>query len=113
SLMSRVLYPHIVMGHGGANIPIIPVLFVLLFVYVFFRAKEAETKEGVFSQIVCYANFANFAMFGFLFWHPQWLLFATPFLVFTIFLAKDKRKTLILEIALALAYAICKIKASR
>ncbi len=110
SLMSRVLYPHIVMGHGGANIPIIPVLFVLLFVYVFFRAKEAETKEGVFSQIVCYANFANFAMFGFLFWHPQWLLFATPFLVFTIFLAKDKRKTIILEIALALAYAICKIK---
>ncbi len=110
SLIARVLYPHLVLGHGGANIPIIPVLFILLFAYVFFCAKEAETKEGVFSQVVCYANFANFAMFGFLFWHPQWLLYATPFLVFTIFLAKDKRLTLILETALALAYTVCKIK---
>lgn len=109
SLIARVLYPHIVMGHRGADIPIIPVLFILLFAYIFFRAKEAETKEGVFSQIVCYANFANFAMFGFLFWHPQWLLYATPFLVFTIFLAKDKKKTVLLQIGLALAYTVCKI----
>ena len=110
SLLARVLYPHLVLGHGGADVPVIPVLFVLLFAYVFFRAKEAGTKEGVFAQIVCYANFANFAMFGFLFWHPQWLLYATPFLVFTVFLAKDKRKTVMLEALLALAYTVCKIK---
>lgn len=110
SLIARVLYPHLVLGHGGADIPIIPVLFILLFIYVFFFAKEAETKEGVFSQIVCYANFANFAMFAFLFWHPQWLLYATPFLVFTIFLSKDKKKTIVLELLLALFYTICKIK---
>ncbi len=110
SLISRVLYPHMVFGHGGASIPVIPVLFILLFVYVFFFEKEASNKDGVFAQIVCYANFANFAMFGFLFWHPQWLLYATPFLVFTIFLSNDKRKTVILETLLAVFYAVCKIK---
>ena len=78
--------------------------------YVFFFEKEAFNKDGVFAQIVCYANFANFAMFGFLFWHPQWLLYATPFLVFTIFLSNDKRKTVILETLLAVFYAVCKIK---
>lgn len=110
SLIARVLYPHLVLGHGGADLPVIPVLFILLFVHVYFFAKEAPGKEGVFSQIVCYANFANFAMFGFLFWHPQWLLYATPFLVFTIFIAKDKKTTIALESLAAFFYMICKIK---
>lgn len=110
SLIARVLYPHLVLGHGGADLPIIPVLFILLFVHIYFFAKEAPSKEGVFSQIVCYANFANFAMFAFLFWHPQWLLYATPFLVFTIFIAKDKKITIALESLAALFYMICKIK---
>ncbi|MBQ9537655.1 MAG: hypothetical protein IJU95_00145 [Treponema sp.] len=109
SLIARVLYPHMVMGHGGADIPVIPVLFILLFIYIFFFEKEVPNKDGSFSQVVCYANFANFAMFGFLFWHPQWLLYATPFLVFTIFLSNDKRSTVILEILLAVFYTVCKI----
>jgi hypothetical protein len=49
-------------------------------------------------------------MFGFLFWHPQWLLYATPFLVFTIFIAKDKKMTIALESLAAFFYMICKIK---
>ena len=110
SLMGRVMFPHVVFGHGGASLPIIPLLFLLLFVHIFFFAKEAKSKEGVFAQIVCYANFANFAMFGFLFWHPQWLLYATPFLVFTIFLAKDKRMVIAQESLLAVFYTVCKIK---
>lgn len=110
SLIARVLYPHLVLGHGGADLPVIPVLFILLFVHVYFFAKEAPTKEGVFSQVVCYANFANFAMFGFLFWHPQWLLYATPFLVFTIFICKDKKLTIALESLAAFFYMVCKIK---
>lgn len=110
SLIARVFYPHLVLGHGGADLPVIPVLFILLFVHVYFFAKEAPTKEGVFSQVVCYANFANFAMFGFLFWHPQWLLYATPFLVFTIFICKDKKLTIALESLAAFFYMVCKIK---
>ena len=72
---------------GFAKISIVPVLWVLVCAYAYFKVIEDDIQ--LFDWSVWITCVVMFIVFGLSFWHPQWLLMAMPF--FTLAAVYNKR----------------------
>lgn len=81
-------------------------LFTVAMMAICIFAYNKKTKND--EQFFAYAIYIPFAMFGSLFafilWHPQWVIFLTPFLSLAILLNSKSNSSLILHSAMAIGY---------
>ena len=92
----------------GNQISVVIVLWLLVCGMAFFHKSEDRAemyKWGIFlSSLVC------FLLFGLCFWHPQWLMFMTPFLVLGMMYHRDSDAFLILDIMLMAAFTLVTVR---
>ncbi len=90
------------MSNGSSNFNILFFLWFLLCAYVYlFEESWNAFKE----KAIRYSSFAISGVFFFIFWHPQWLIFLSPFMHLSCMYKKALRPYLSFQMALAVALA--------
>ena len=82
----------------GTSIKLFISFWVLLCTYAYFN--EISDKDDFIKYVFFYCAIACFIIFGISIWHPQWVLFMTPFLVFSTVVNKKAKMFLFLDILL-------------
>lgn len=66
--------------------------------------KEIKNNNEFIQWTLYLAMFSSSLLFAFLLWHPQWLLFATPFLAITTFIHKRANFFVLLDLVMMLFF---------
>lgn len=87
------------------EIYLIPVLWIVVCVFAYMKGELINKKELIqWSIFIC--NLVVALIFGFTFWHPQWLMLATPFTVLAICVSDKKDIFSILDVALSIVFFV-------
>lgn len=82
---------------------LVPLAWIVICVIAYVRKTEKEPFDQ-FRAIAFFANLVVWLAFGVVFWHPQWPMIATPFLVFSFFASKRRDVLCLLDIGLTIAF---------
>lgn len=88
------------------NIKIFLMFWIVVCGYVYFNEVKNKTKNKKY--IFYYLSLVSFMLFGLSHWHPMWIIFITPFLVFGTVINKKYDIFILLDIFLMLFF-ICYI----
>ena len=88
----------------ATNISIVVVLWIAVAFWAFFT--DVETKEDTLKWSLYFCNIVVFLIFGLSMWHPQWLIFAVPFMVMSSMINKKLDIFMLLDIVLMLFFTI-------
>ncbi len=91
-------------GSGGFSIPwnLLIAAGICLFAWIRrFPRKEELASWGMF---LC--SLMSFAVFGFMFWHPQWLLFFVPFWILALGMSKYPKVLMAFDVAFMLVFVM-------
>ena len=84
------------------NIKIFLIFWIFICGYVYFN--EVKNKAENEKYIFYYLSLVSFMLFGLTYWHPQWVIFITPFLVFGTVINKKYNIFILLDIFLMLFF---------
>ena len=86
----------------GMNIKIFLMFWIFICGYVYFNEvkNKAENEKWIFY----YLSLVSFMLFGLTFWHPMWIIFITPFLVFGTVINRKYKIFILLDIFLMLFF---------
>lgn len=84
------------------NIKIFLIFWIFICGYVYF--SEVKNKAENEKWIFYYLSLVSFMLFGLTYWHPQWVIFITPFLVFGTVINKKYNIFMLLDIFLMLFF---------
>ena len=88
----------------GMNIKIFLMFWIFICGYTYFN--EVKNKSENEKYIFYYLSLVSFMLFGLSHWHPQWIIFITPFLVFGTVINRKYNFFMLLDIFLMLFF-IC------
>jgi hypothetical protein len=88
----------------GIDLKLIPFIFILLAAIAYF--KNCETRQDLISWTFFLCVIVVFLFFGLSIFHPQWLLFSVPFLVFSTCINKNYKIFLFLDVLLMLFFVM-------
>lgn len=80
---------------GFYSVSIVPVLFLLLYAYTYFKDIE---KNKIFQWSTFLCCLVGACLFGLSTWHPQWLIIMVPFLVLSAFSHQNPVPFLLIDI---------------
>lgn len=83
---------------SGFNISVLIVIWGIICAVAYL--KEIENNNEFIKWTFYLAMFSSSLLFAFILWHPQWLLFATPFLAITTFIHKRANFFLLLDLVM-------------
>ena len=86
----------------GMNIKIFLMFWIFICGYTYFN--EVKNKSENEKYIFYYLSLVSFMLFGLSYWHPQWVIFITPFLVFGTVINKKSDIFILLDIFLMLFF---------
>ena len=86
----------------GMNIKIFLMFWIFICGYTYFN--EVKNKSENEKYIFYYLSLVSFMLFGLSYWHPQWVIFITPFLVFGTVINKKYNIFMLLDIFLMLFF---------
>ncbi len=87
---------------GFAAINLLPLILCLIIAVAYL--KEIHSREELISNFVFFSCGICFALFSFMTWHPQWLLFAVPFWTWAFSINKNYKALLWVDTALAVIF---------
>ena len=94
------------------NINLFIVVCITIMACAYFQ-KEIDDKKSLFIYSVFYCNLCSFAFFGLCLFHPNWVLLATPFIIFSLVMHRQKFAYLWTIIIVACAYFVFFCKYAR
>ena len=89
-------------GGGGVTASFVVLLWVFLCAFTYFKKFDDEEDELRYSIFI--TCMVCFSFFGLSYWHPQWVLFIVPFLVFAIMFTEKPDVYLLLEAVMFVAF---------
>jgi hypothetical protein len=90
--------------NGAYSISIVIVVWLLVCGWAYFKDITSEIDFAKWGLFFC--NIVIFLLFGVSSWHPQWLLFAVPFMVLTTFMSKKFEIFIFLDILIMFFFVI-------
>ncbi len=97
SILDRLLFARVEILQGYGLGIFLFIWFIICF-YAFIKRIDERTGFFQLSIFICTAVFG--ALFTLVFWHPQWLLFITPFLALSTFMSARRNEFLLLDLAM-------------
>lgn len=97
SILDRLLFARveILQGYG------LGIYLFIWFIICFYAFIKRIDQDRDFFQLSIFIGTAVFgALFALIFWHPQWLLFITPFLALSTFMSARRNEFLLLDLAM-------------
>ena len=88
---------------GVWKIYLVPLLWVVICVYAYTR-KTADRSFDQIGEIAYLTGLVVWLAFGVVFWHPQWIMIATPFLVLGMIVSKRRIVICLADIAFTIAF---------
>lgn len=85
------------------RIYIVPLLWIIMCTAAYVR-PTAESLYDRFRAIAFYSGLLVWLAFGMVFWHPQWPMIATPFLILAFYASKRRNVLCLLDIGLTIAF---------
>ena len=102
--INYIFSPSIPYLYGGNFVTyLVPVLWVILCVYAYSRATASDAYDRL-RDMAYLTNLVVWLAFGVIFWHPQWLMIATPFLALSIVVCKRRSVICMLDALFMFAF---------
>lgn len=77
-------------------------VMILLCVFAYVKKCDDDTEFNTYALYISFASFA--ALFAFILWHPQWVIWVVPFMTLAILLYSNTNISLILQISMFVGY---------
>lgn len=88
---------------GTWKLYLVPVIWVAFCVYAYVRATADEPFERL-RDIAYLTGLVVWLAFGVVFWHPQWLMIATPFLALSLLTSRRRDILCLLDLGFAVVF---------
>lgn len=85
------------------RIYLVPMLWIAVCVYAYTKKTSKDPMEAL-EEIAYLTGLVVWLAFGVVFWHPQWLMIATPYLVLGLMVSKRRSIICLMDTALSVAY---------
>ena len=95
-------------NNGYAAASVVPVAWVLLCAYAYFKECKDDIEEFQWGIYLC--SLVMFICFGLSFWHPQWLLMAMPFWVLGMFFHQKRDIYMFLDFLMMVLFVFFVVK---
>lgn len=86
-----------------SRIYLVPLIWAVICAFAYLQKKPKDIIEYV-KYVSYYSGFVVWLAFGVVFWHPQWVTIATPFLVIAIVCEKKKDVLCFVDLIFAVAF---------
>lgn len=86
----------------GTEIHIVPLVWLIVCVFAYLKEVQDVSNKNRWSIFVC--NIILVLAFGFTYWHPQWLMLATPFMALSFCVSERKQILCIIDIAFSVVF---------
>ncbi|MBR0368536.1 MAG: GBS Bsp-like repeat-containing protein [Clostridia bacterium] len=88
---------------GTWKLYLVPLFWVAISTYAYVRPTDKDGFEalGVMAYLT---GLVAWLAFGVVFWHPQWVMIATPFLILGLVVSKRRNITCLIDLALTIAF---------
>ena len=82
------------------NIKVLLLFWIVLCAYIYLNESKYSSEKNIFHYLTLF----SFMIFGLSLWHPQWVIFITPFLVLSTVINKKYNFFIFIDIALMFSF---------